>query len=224
MAIVKTLTQAISYINSLYEIDSTPPSSGEEDYEVWKDLLNVAINIWENEEGVLWKELFVKLEDAADGDKETDGTNSYTLPTDFKLPQSGYVWIGSGTNKQAYKVLKIEEIQVQENNSDRWCYFKLGGTPSLEFNPNLTMSTGETISYEYYKNADSVSDGTDEFEMSDPMFAVYYVVSELKREEGDNSPAIIASQKMEAMKARNEGASLYQEDSVINNTDIGFGV
>lgn len=224
MAIVKTLTQAVSYINSLYEIDSTPPASGEEDYEVWKGLLNVAINLWENEEGVMWRELFVKLDDAATGDKTASaGDYSYTCPDDFVFPASGYVWIGNNTNKTAYKVIRQDEVQIRQNNSEKWCYFLQDSTPTLEFNPNCQVTAG-TIRYDYYKTATGVSSGTDEFEMSDPMFAVYYVVSELKREEGDNSPAIIATGKMEAMKTKNEAVPFYQENSVINETEVGFGV
>src|SRR3972149_11545619 len=105
--IIDTLDDAIAYCNSLYEIDSTAPTAGEEDYLVWTSLLNVAKGLWENEEGVLWKELFVKLEDAATGDKTTDGTTSYTCPTDFIFPASAYIWIGTGTTKVPYKVIKI---------------------------------------------------------------------------------------------------------------------
>ena len=224
MAIVKTLTEAISYINNLYEIDSSPPSSGEEDYEVWKGLLNVAVNLWENEEGVMWRELFVKLDDASTGDKTASaGDYSYDCPDDFVMPASGYVWIGDNTNKTAYKVIRPDEVQLRENNSDKWCYFLQDGSPTLEFNPNCQVVAG-TIRYNYYKTATAVSSGTDEFEMSDPMFAVYYVVSELKREEGDTSPAVIATQKMEGMKTRNEAVPFYQENSVINDADIGFGI
>lgn len=222
--VVVNLNSAIAYINTLYESDSSAPSSGDEDYSVWTSLINIAVGIWEQEEGILWRELFVKLADAADGDKTTDGTTSYTLPTDFRFPASGYVWVGSGTNKTAYKVIKQEDIQLYENNSDNWCYFLLDGTPTLEFNPNLTMSTGDTISYNYYKWATAMSSGTDTFEMSDPMFVVYFVLAELKKDEGDTTAASIATQKLEAMRTRNMMPTWYQDDSLRNEVDDGFGV
>ena len=56
--IISTLADLVSYTNTLYEADSTAPSSGDEDYLVWTALFNIAINIWENEEGMLWNELF----------------------------------------------------------------------------------------------------------------------------------------------------------------------
>jgi hypothetical protein len=223
--VITTLSDAITYINTLSEVDSTAPSSGDEDYTVWTNLLNIAINLWEREEGVLWRELFVKLADAADGDKTTvASTNSYTLPTDFRFPASGYVWLGSGTNKTALKVIKQEDIQLYENDTGNWCYFLLDGSPTLEINPNVTVQGGYTISYNYYKNASKVSTGTDTFEMSDPMFAVYYALSVLGKEEGDNTSASIATQKMEAMKTNNMMPTWNEDSDTQMGVSDGFGV
>lgn len=222
--LITDLDDAIEYLNALFEGDSTPPVSGEEDYEAWTALLNVAVNIWEMEEGQLWRELFVKLADAPDGGKTTDGTNSYTCPTLFQFPASGYVWIGSGTNKTAYKVIPQEKVQLYENNNENWCYFLMDGSPTLEFNPNLTLSTGDTISYNYYKYASKLTTGTSTFEMSDPMFAVYYALSELKKDEGDTSALTIATQKLESMKTKNISPAWYQEDSFNDGLQDGFGI
>lgn len=219
--IISTVDDAITFVNTLYESDSDVPTSTEDDYTTWLSLLNVAVNLWENEEGLLWRELFVKLADAADGDTSTDGTTSYTCPTDFIFPASGYVWIGTGTNKTAYKVVGREEMQLYENDSSNWCYFT---SSTLEFNPNLTMTTGDTISYNYYKHATLLTTGTDTFEMSDPMFAVYYALAELKKEEGDTSAAAIASQKLEAMKVKNVMPTWLQSDSLDKKEGDGFGV
>lgn len=222
--VITTLTNAISKLNTLYNGSSTPPTSGEEDYEVWTDLLNDGINLWENEEGMLWRSLFVKLSDAPDGDKTTDGTNSYDCPSLFKFPNSAFVWVGTGTNKTAYKVIRQEELQLYENSSGNWCYFLMDGSPTLEFNPNLTMSTGETISYNYYKYASALSNGSDTFEMTDPMFSVYYALSELKSEEGDVTAATLATQKLEAMKTLNMMTAEFQDSSVMNPLETGFGI
>jgi len=221
--VITDLDDAIDYINTLYESDSTAPTSGDEDYAVWMALLNVAINLWENEEGVLWNELFVKLDDAATGDKTASaGDWSYDCPDDFAFPASGYVWIGSGTNKIAYKVIKQQEVQLHENNSGRWCYFLMDGSPTLEFNPNCTVSAG-TIRYNYYKIATALTTGTDVIEMADPMFAVYYALSELKKEEGDTSSLVIAQQKLEGMKTKNIMPTWFQSDNLMDKTGEGFG-
>lgn len=219
--IISTLTQGISKLNTLYNGSSTPPQSGEEDYIVWTDLLNVAISLWENDEGMHWRELFVELADSADGDKTTDGTNSYDLPTLFKFPNSAYVWIGTGTNKVPFKVIRIQDKQLYEKNSERWCYF----TPTtLKFNPNVTMGTGGTISYNFYKKATALSSGSDTFEMSDPMFAVYYALSELKKEEGDTSASAIATQKLESMRTLNFETAEHQENNTLSPLGDGMGV
>lgn len=223
--VISDLDDAITYINTLYEGDSSVTSEGEEDYTVWTSYLNLAINLWENEEGVLWKELFVKLADASDGDKTSSaGDWSYDCPSDFRFPASAYVWLGSGSNKYVYRVIQQEEVQLYENNTDRWCYFLQDGSPTLEFNPNLVIPDSYTISYNYYKKASQVSTGTDTFEMADPMFAVYYAVSELKREEGDTSGAVIATQKMEAMKTANVMPAWFQEPTEKSTPGTGFGV
>lgn len=225
--IIDTVSDAITYLNSLYESDSSVPASGDEDFTVWLSLLNVAVNIWENEEGVLWKELFVKLSDAATGDKTTSaGDTSYACPTDFKFPANGYVWLGSGTNKIPYKVISQEKVQVAENDSSHWCYFLLDGSPTLEFNPNLsnTLPAGYTISYSYYKNATKLTASSSTFEMPDPMFAVYYALSELKKDEGDVSALNIATQKLEGMRTKNEMPTWLQESTEFSPSDDGFGL
>lgn len=201
--VLLTLTNAISKLNTLYNGSSTPPVAGEEDYIVWTDLFNIAINLWEDEEGILWKELFVKSADAPDGDIVTvEGDSSYALPSLFKFPASGYVWLGSGTSKTAFKVVRQEDVTLWENDTSKWCYFTNDLSSTLEFNPNCSILGNEPIVYSYYKYAQPLTTGTDSFEMSDPMFAVYYALSELKKEEGDTSALTIATQKMEAMRTR----------------------
>lgn len=223
--IITDLDDAIEYLNTLFEGDSTAPTSGEEDYEVWTSLLNTAINIWENEEGILWKELHTKLASAADGTKTTSaGVYSYACPSDFNQPASGFVWLGSGNQKKAYSVIPQEQVQLLENNSDDWCYFNLDGSPTLEFNPNLTISGGDTISYNYYKYANKLSTGTSTFEMADPFFAIYYALSELKKDEGDTSALTIATQKLDAMKIKNIQPAWYQENSLEPGMGSGFGI
>lgn len=220
--IITDVDDAISYLNSLLELDSSPPTSSDEDFTVWLRLFNIGINLWENEEGMLWNELFVKLQDAATGNKTTTaGDYSYTTPDDFVFCASGYVWLGSGTNKTAFKVIKQEELQLYENNTGNWCYFLMDTTPTLEFNPNCQIPDGANINYNYYKEASQVTTGASEFEMSDPMFVVYYALAQLTKEEGNAEPLNVSSQKLEAMKVKNIMPTYFQEDVSIES---GFGV
>jgi len=214
-----TLTEAINFLNILYNGNSSPPSSGEEDYTVWTALFNIAINVWFSEEGMLWRQCFVKLSDATDGDDTAvAGTYSYDTPTNFSFPASSIVWIGTGINKIPYKVIDPKNLALYENNSENWCYFL---NQSLEFNPNCTVQSG-TLNYVYYKTATDVTTGSSVFEMSDPMFAVYYALNELKKDEGDSSAGIIATQKLEAMKTKNFMEAENQIDSLLSDTDGGL--
>lgn len=220
--VISTLSDFITYVNTIYNSSSVPPVSGEEDYTVWTNLGNIAVSLWENEEGILWNELFVKLADAATGDKTTTaGDYSYAVPTDFRFPASGYVWIGSGTSKTALQVIKQNDIQLYDNNSDNWCYFLMDGSPTLEINPNITLTTGKIITYNYYKKATKLTTGVSTFEMSDPMFAVYFALSELKKEEGNQGELQIAAQKLEGMKLKNVIPTWFQNDQL--NYKIGAG-
>jgi len=217
-----TLAELIVYINTLYNSNSTSPTFGDEDYTVWTSLLNIAINIWYSEEGMLWREMFVKLADASDGDKTASaGDWSYDCPGDFSFPASAYVWIGTGTNKAAYKVIDQKNLSMYEDNSDRWCYFLLDGSPTLEFNPNCTVTAG-TINYVYYKTATNLTVVGSVIEMSDPLFAVFFVLNELKKDEGDASAGAVASQKLEGMRTRNFTVAENQIDSLLSMTDGGL--
>uniref|UniRef100_A0A6M3IGL7 Uncharacterized protein n=1 Tax=viral metagenome TaxID=1070528 RepID=A0A6M3IGL7_9ZZZZ len=223
--IISDLDDSIDFINTLLELDSTAPSEGDEDYTVWMNLLNVAVNLWEWEEGMLWKELYVQLSDAADGDKTTEAdTYEYDCPTDFRFPNSSFVWLGTGTNKTAYKVIDITDLQLYENNKGNWCYFIVGATSTLNFNPNLTVEAGDTISYNYYKDATALTTGADTFDMADPMFAVYYALAELTKEEGNAEALNIAAQKLEAMKTKNVMPYPNQQATSLNPVGEGFGV
>lgn len=223
--VISSLSDAVSYLNFLYNSSSTVPTEGDEDYTVWTGLFNIAINGWEKEEGMLWNELFVKLSAAPDGTKTTSaGSTSYSVPTLFRFPAGGFVWLGSNTNKTAYKIIKAQDLQLYENDLGNWCYFLMDGSPTLEFNPNLTITGGETINYAYYKKASKVSSGTDTFEMSDPMFAVYFALAQLKSEEGNAAELQMASEKMNAMKTLNEMPAWLEEYNFINRTEYGFGV
>lgn len=225
--IVSSVVDYMKFLNTLYNGSSTPPTSGEEDYLVWLNLANTAINVWENEEGTLWNELFIHLSDSSvedeDGSRETIAdTYSYSVPFDFKFSASTYVWIGP--SKIPYKVIQQVDSQLYANDTGNWCYFLFAATPTLEFNPNCQLPAGQVIEYDYYKYAEKLTGDSSEFEMSDPMFAVYYSLAELKKEEGNSGELQMASQKLEAMKTRNGMVPWYQEDQLHNFDGGGFGI
>lgn len=221
--IISTLDDYVSYLNTLYNSNSTPPTEGDEDYTIWTSLANISVNVWQSEEGVLWKELFAKLSDAPDGDKTTTTAYSYTCPALFQFPACSKVWIGSGINKRAFTVIPQEEKHLHENDNGDWCYFLMDGSPTLEFNPNCSLPSGLTINYEYYKYATKLTTGSSTFEMSDPMFSVYFALAELKKEEGNDNELQVASQKLEAMRVKNITPSWFQGSQFFTDEGDGFG-
>lgn len=200
-------------IHYMYEGDIETPSSGDDDYTLRLGLENAAINRWENEDGMLWNELWVKVQDAADGDKTTDGSaSSFDCPSDFKFPGS-YVRVGS----TYYTVIPQEKVPQYTTTTEKVCYFT--GNPQNGYDLNfLTAPDSDTLYYEYYKTADSLSDTTDIPEMSDPYFIVYFVVSRLFELDGQTKNAMKAFQEAEArlvqMKTRNMQAPWYQDSRV----------
>jgi len=224
--IIKTLSDAISYINSLYEQDSTAPSSGDESYTLWTALINIAVGLWENEEGVLWRELYTTLADASDGDKTiTASTWDYDCPSDFNFVVGKVRLVSPSGVSSYYEVIPSSDVSLYDDNSDRWCYFTGNASDGykIHFNPDLTLTTGYTIAYEYYKTATKMTTGADTFEMADPMFAVFYTLGELKKDEGDTTAMGIATQKLEAMRVKNMMPSFYQDTSLRDRTGDGFG-
>jgi len=225
--IISTLANAITYLNSLYEQDDTDPTSGDESYTFWTALFNIAIGIWENEEGVLWKELYATLAAAADGDTTiVASTWDYDCPSDFSFVTGKVRTVSPSGVSTYHEVIPVTDVSLYDDNSSRWCYFTGNGSDGykIHFNPDLTLTTGNTISYEYYKAATALSAATDKFEMSDPMFAVFYALSELKKDEGDTSSLSIATQKLDAMKTKNMMPSFYEDTSLRDRTGDGFGV
>ena len=225
--IVQTLADFVSYLNSLFESDSTAPSSGDEDYTVWTALANTAINIWEKEEGIDWKELYTNLSDAADGDTTIEDDDwDYDCPTDFDHVVGKVRLVSTGGVSSYFSIISPKQVPLADDTSGQWCYFTGNNSSGydLHFNPDLTLTTGDTIKYEYYKKATKLSATTDKFEMSDPMFAVFYALSELKKEEGNADEIAIATQKLEAMKVRNMAPSEEEDTSISNKMEVGFGV
>lgn len=214
----------INAIYALYETDTTNWSETDEEYLAARQYCNLAINRWEHYDNTEWKELWVKLSSASDGDKITDGTNSYDCPSNFVRPSS---WVRIGTT--VYEVIPQEKIARMVDSKDNYCYFT--GNPKdgydLNFNANLTISTGDTIYYEYYKTASKFTTTTSTTEMVDPYFIVYFALARFIKNDGDDNLEELqeADAKLEQMRVMNM-SGLYdipdQIESSLGDLD-GFG-
>lgn len=227
---MSTLTEAdiLNTVYALYETDTSNWSATDDEYLAGRKYCNIAINRWERYDNTEWRDLWTKLEDAGTGagtgDKTTDGTNQYDCPSNFIRPGS---WVRVGDT--FYTVVPSEKVAKLSNSWDRFCYFS-GNVKDgfkLNFNKNLTMTTGDTISYEYYKSATSFTATTSTTEMSDPYFIVYFVLSRFIKNDGDDNMEELqeADEKLEQMRVANM-SGLYdlpeQVESSLSDLE-GFG-
>lgn len=199
-------------------------------------LLNAAINAWENEYGVFWRELFTTLTDAADGDKTVNSSDlTYSTPTDFKF-LGGYVeTIDSNSIRTKYGVVQPEKAILKQGQTvtleEGHVYVTGNKSAGYTINFSSQPTAGDTIDYPYYKLATSLSTGSDVIEMSDPYFAVYFVLSKLHEQDGEGDRAEFAMSqaiaKLDTMKTLNAQLPHYQlnqvDDSVLIRTSQGFG-
>lgn len=183
-----TENNIIDIVYALYETDDDGWETDSDEYLAARKYANVAINRWEKYDNTQWRELWSTLTAAADGDKTlTAGDYSYDCPTNFLRPGS---WVRTGATPTFWKVIPPEQVAAKDlsNDTSNFCYFtgniKTGF--DLNFNPNVTLTTGDTIYYEYYKVATKFTAITDTTEMSDPYFIVYYVLYRFLKNDGED--------------------------------------
>jgi hypothetical protein len=229
-----TEQQILNAVYALYEGDTENWETTSDEYLAGRVYCNVAINRWERLEGIRWRDLFTTLSAAADGDKTlTAGDYDYDCPSDFRFVAGGVRTIDTSGNSTYFNVIPPEKVAQMDDTSGNWCYFT-GSVKDgfiLHFNPDLTLSTGHTIAYEYYKSATTFTETTSVSEMSDPYFIVYFVLSRFFENDGEDGKAMKAFQEAEArldqMRTENMIMALDTEDNIdeLNNTrgTSGFG-
>jgi len=210
-------------IHAIAELDADPPSSGEDDYTIRTHLINKWIKSWENEDGMLWNELY-KL-----GSIPSTGATSYALSsfsmTDFKRP-GGFVY---DDLNNYYNVIQPEEVQLLvPSTTSLYSYFlgNQGAGYTIYFGASYP-ATGRTISVPYYKTATELTLTTSKPEMSDPYYIIHGVVSDLLSTEDPSESTKhfqIAQNIMKNMKLRNYQVPYWQSNQLPNlNARLGTG-
>lgn len=225
-----TESNIMDLIYSAYENDDSTWSATSAEYLTARNLTKAAIMRWAYIEGGAWAELFSTLTAAADGTKTTTAaTYTYGCPTDMRVPPQpeDYVRIvNSGGASSYYRVIPHSKVQQIDDINDRLCWFtgnpKLGYT--LNINSGVTLTTGDTITYEYYKNPTYFTTTTSTTEMSNPYFIVHYVLYRLYKSDSLLAEAReelqMAEDLLDEMKAMN--TSIITDD---RSGDVGgFGV
>lgn len=225
-----TESDIIDLVYTSYENDNDTWNSTSAEYLTARRFSKPAIMRWELLEGVDWNELHAFLTDAADGTKTTTaGTYTYTAPTNMRRPPryDSYVRIkDSAGNSSYYLVVPLSKVEQLDRSSDKFVYFTGDQTIgyTMNVNPNVSLTTGDTIEYEYKKRATYFTTTTSSTEMSNPMYIVHMILYRLYKNDGLVS---------EAREELDNAESLLQEMkadqfSVIDDTQtgdpMGFGV
>ena len=201
-----------------------------DEYLTARGLANIAINRWEMYDSTKWKELFSTLTAASDGIKTiTAGTYTYACPTNFRYPSSYVRIVDSGGSSSFWQVINPAMISYYANSSQRVVWFtgnvKTGFTLNIN-SYNITLTTGHTINYEYYKQATLFADTTDTTEMADPYFISYYIAAHMAEEGVDPDLNTMAEARLEAMRTQNMSQLFGVSDDIPNSLENipGFGV
>jgi hypothetical protein len=215
-------------INSAYylvEVDSEPWGTSDDEYLTARGLANIAINRWHKYENTTWRELMTTLEDSNVlllGDKVATTAHVYNCPTDFVRPMS-FVRIGG----LIFDVIAVERIAELSDSVMNFVYFT--GNPKdgfkLHINPNVTITAGETIDYEYYKKASVFTTPTSESEMADPYFIVYFIAAHMGDEGINTDYYQMAEARLEQMRAENMSGLFGVSNRIDSSFDdnLGFG-
>lgn len=225
-----TLSEFQSMVHQLYQGDTASPSSTDEDWEVRAKLLEVSINIWAAERGVQWRELWT----IATGTTSLGTTISLAGVTDFKFP-GGFLKIKlDGINWSYIPIYEQAKADLYKNSTTGTPSFAwITGNKKTGFTINLSFTVAAGLSWElsYYKDPFIPSVAANIIEMSDPMFAIYFVLSKLHENDGEGDRATlafsIANEKLGAMRLANTKVPNYQDNAVEDHDSAlgggGFG-
>lgn len=220
----------IDIVYAMYEGDDDGWETTSDEYLAARKYANAAIARWEHYDNTTWRELWGALTAAADGDKTlTAGDYSYDCPTNFIRPGS---WVRTGSTPTYWQVLSPSELANHDLASDKnyFCYFT--GNPKdgydLNFNNNITLTTGDTIYYEYYKSASTFTATSSTTEMADPYFIVYYILYRMLKNDGEDysEEYAQAADILENMRVANMSGFAHIPDQILESISAneGFGV
>lgn len=217
------ISTAIQQVHLISQGNTDYPSSGEDDYSLSLALLNNAINIWENQEGIDWAELF-----NTETGTITSGDFDISLSSNFKRP-AGQLKIGG----LLYNFNSPNEQHLTQQIDSSYKHFTvtgIQGSKVLNIYPTPGSDIdGATFYLPKYRFATTYSTGveTDHIDMSDPYFAIHYAIGQIKLEDDPTGAGVhqqIANQKLSAMRIANDSKPI---GSIENNHDLtysGFGV
>lgn len=218
----------IDIIYSLYETDDTGWDTTSAEYVTARAFINAAVNRWASK--AEWRVLWTTLTAASTGDKTiTAGDYAYDCPDDFSKICSWVRTTSNGINT-FWEVKPAEMVAKLASNTGKYCYIT-GNVKDgfvLNFNPQVTLTTGDTINYEYYKTPTLYTTTSSVSEIPDPYYCVYYALARLLKNDGEdfNYEELKARELLDEMETQNL-QSVWDISNAIEeplNLGVGFGV
>lgn len=227
-----TEQEIINDVYALYETDTGNWATSDEEYLAARKYANIAVRRHEHYDSTKWRELFVTLDDAADGTKTlTADTYDYACPTNFRSPASWVRTVDPANGAVTYwRVIGSEESAKYASSQAKVCWFtgseKAGF--KVNFNANVTLVTDDEIDYEYYKTATLFSATGGTTEMADPYFIVYFILARFLKNDGEDNIEELqeADDRLETMRVNNMAGVSGVPDNIEEpiSKSVGFGV
>lgn len=223
-----TEQEIIDIVYSLYEGDTEYWDADSDEYLTARKYANLAISRWERYDNTVWNELFTNLTSSPDGTKTlTSGVYTYSCPTNFIRPSS---WVRTGNTPTFWKVISPARRADYDGINTNVCWFS-GNVKDgfkLNFNDGANIPNGDSINYEYYKQATTFTSTTSTTEMGDPYFIVYYILYRLLKTDGEDYSDEFnqAGDILESMRVANMSSLVGVDNPILGtiNNDFGFGV
>lgn len=199
----RTLQSIQDLINTLVSNDAETPTTDDEEWDTRLNLINLAIANWGMTQDILWDQLWKTYTHGS----TIDGNTTYTLSfTDYRY---------RGRNKLAYFTLDGVERDVDfitpdmsdsyQDNGQKAVY--ITGNENDGYTLNLTWTPvdgdgyyGATLSFEYYKYPFMPASTSDNVEMPNSNYIVFWVAAQKSLLESQNNKyAVFDSQAQEAL-------------------------
>lgn len=160
------VTELQKRINAIVQEDSDSPTAGGEDWNLYLKYLNMSQTEWQ--ESYEWPSLYKEVNTMT---SQSTGNVTVSMPSDFRKID-GFLKIVDGTNTTGTYSQIDPQKRDQFASTDKY-FFVLGypGSYSMVINPG-THSSGASIFYSYWANANSLASPTDVSMCPEPDYLV----------------------------------------------------
>ena len=221
-----TLDQIMTMVASTVNQEAESPTSGTDDYNLWIEYINRALNEWKNAND--WEELKRNFTTTSVASQVSMG-----LPTNFdRLAGKPRISITGDPSNNDYKYVMTDPNDEYLLDSDQK-YFEIYGDYSdgfyLQWNPALT--SGASINILYYKCPESMSSTGQYAIMEDPLYLVDRTIAYIYESRADGRFSIEEAKARERLMNMVESGNLKKYNSYAGRkpvqstlTKLGFRV